>query len=114
MPRARHRDRTDAPSGGEICACKERTRPIGAGGGEAGVRYNHCAMQKRAESRPIFWKFKLKRHYKPHLSVQVVGQMGTGTMTLCGTRIVGIHGSARTVLSLEGDECAKCAEKWAR
>src|SRR5580704_8018214 len=68
-------------------------------------------MQKRAESRPIFWKFKLKRHYKPHLSVQVVGQMGTGTMTLCGTRIVGIHGSARTVLTMEGDECAKCAEK---
>jgi len=70
-----------------------------------------AAMQKRAELRPIFWKFKLKRNYKAHLSVQVVGQMGTGTMTLCGARIVGIQGSARTVLTLEGDECAMCAEK---
>lgn len=68
-------------------------------------------MQKRADSRPIFWKFKLKRNYKPHLSVQVVGQMGTGTTTLCGAHIVGIQGSARTVLNLEGDECARCAEK---
>jgi len=68
-------------------------------------------MQRRAESLPIFWKFKLKRSYKSHLSVQVVGQMGTGTTTLCGARIVGIQGSARTVLNLEGDECASCAEK---
>jgi hypothetical protein len=55
------------------------------------------AMQKRADSRSIFWKFKLKKSYKPHLSVQVVGQMGTGTTTLCGARIVGIQGSARRV-----------------
>ena len=68
-------------------------------------------MQKRADSRPIFWKFKLKRNYKPHLSFQVVGQMGTGTTTLCGAHILGIQGSARTVLNLEGDECARCAEK---
>jgi hypothetical protein len=60
---------------------------------------------------PIYWKFKLKRSYKLHLSVQLVGQMGTGTKTLCGARIVGIQGSARTILNLEGDECAKCAEK---
>jgi hypothetical protein len=37
--------------------------------------------------------------------------MGTGTKTLCGARIVGIQGSARTILNLEGDECARCAEK---
>jgi hypothetical protein len=60
---------------------------------------------------PIYWKFKLKRSYKPHLSVQLVGQMGTGTKTLCGARILGIQGSARTILSLAGDECARCAEK---
>ena len=71
-------------------------------------------MQRQSELRPVFWKFKLKRNYKAHLSVQVVGQMGSGTMTLCGTRIVGIQGSARTVLNLEGDECARCAEKMGR
>jgi hypothetical protein len=60
---------------------------------------------------PIYWKFKLKRSYKPHLSVQVVGQMGTGTKTLCGARILRIQGSARTILNLEGDECTRCAEK---
>jgi hypothetical protein len=68
-------------------------------------------MQKRAESMPIFWKFKLKKSYKPHLSAQLAGQMGTGTTTLCGVRIVGVQGSARTVLKLEGDECMRCAEK---
>jgi len=68
-------------------------------------------MQKRSDLTPIYWKFKLKKSYKPHLSVQLVGQMGTGTKTLCGTRIVGIQGSARTILSLEGDECVRCAEK---
>ena len=75
------------------------------------LRYNCCAMQKRSDLMPIYWKFKLKRSYKPHLSVQLVGQMGTGTKTLCGARIFGIQGSARTILSLEGDECARCAEK---
>jgi hypothetical protein len=50
---------------------------------------------------PIFWKFKLKKSYKPHLSAQLTGQMGTGTTTLCGVRIVGVQGSARTVLKLE-------------
>jgi hypothetical protein len=68
-------------------------------------------MQRRADSKPIFWKFKLKKSYKPHLSVQLFGQMGTGTATLCGSRIVGIQGSARTILKLEGDECAGCARK---
>jgi hypothetical protein len=68
-------------------------------------------MQKRFESRPIFWKFKLRQSYKPHLSAQLTGQMGTGTMTLCGVRIIGMKGSARTVLNLEGDECGRCAEK---
>jgi hypothetical protein len=68
-------------------------------------------MQKKADLMPIFWKFRLKRNYKPHLSVQLVGRMGTGAMTLCGSRIVGIQGSARTILNLEGDECARCAEK---
>jgi hypothetical protein len=68
-------------------------------------------MHKRAASRPIFWKFKMRRYYKPHLSAQFAGQMGTGTTTLCGVRIIGVHGSARTVLTLEGDECTKCAEK---
>jgi len=70
-------------------------------------------MQKRSDLMPIYWKFKLKRSYKLHLSVQLVGQLGTGTKTLCGARIVGIQGSARTILNLEGDECAKCAEKMA-
>ena len=91
--------------------CQERkrqpTRMLAAERREFGIITD--AMQKRAELRPIFWKFKLKRNYKAHLSVQVVGQMGTGTMTLCGARIVGIQGSARTVLNLEGDECARCA-----
>jgi hypothetical protein len=68
-------------------------------------------MQKRSNMMPIYWKFKLKRSYKPHLSVQLVGQLGTGTTTLCGARIFGIQGSARTILTLEGDECVKCAEK---
>ena len=54
---------------------------------------------------PIFWKFKLKKSYKPHLSAQLAGQMGTGTTTLCGVRIVGVQGSARTVLKLEGRSC---------
>jgi len=71
-------------------------------------------MQKRAESRPIFWKFKLRKSYKPHLSAQLAGQMGTGTTTLCGVRIIGVQGSARTVLNLEGDECMKCAETMGR
>ena len=71
-------------------------------------------MQKRAEAKPIFWKFKLRKSYKPHVSAQLAGQMGTGSMTLCGVRIVGIQGSARTVLNLEGDECARCAEKMGR
>jgi hypothetical protein len=68
-------------------------------------------MQKRSNMMPIYWKFKLKRSYKPHLSVQLVGQLGTGTTTLCGAKIFGIQGSARTILTLEGDECIKCAEK---
>jgi hypothetical protein len=80
-------------------------------GAESGVRYNHGCHAKTGRVEAEFWKFKLKRNYKAHLSVQVVGQMGTGTMTLCGTRIVGIQGSARTVLNLEGDECAMCAGK---
>jgi hypothetical protein len=71
-------------------------------------------MQKRADPMPIFWKFKLKKNSKPHLSVQLVGQMGTGTMTLCGVRIIGMQGSARTILSLKGDECTKCAETMGR
>jgi hypothetical protein len=71
-------------------------------------------MQKRAESRPIFWKFKLRKSYKPHLSAQLAGQMGTGTTTLCGVRIIGVQGSARTVLNLEGDECMKCTEMMGR
>ena len=77
---------------------------------ETELRYNYCAMPKRS-LMPIYWKFKLKRSYKSHLSVHVVGQMGTGTKTLCGARILGIQGSARTILNLEGDECARCAEK---
>ena len=75
------------------------------------VGYNHNAMQKQAGSRPIYWKFKLKRSFKPHLSVQLIGQLGTGGTTLCGARIFGIQGSARTILALEGDECTKCAKK---
>jgi hypothetical protein len=77
---------------------------------ETQLQYNYCAMPKRS-LMPIYWKFKLKRSYKPHLSVQVVGQLETGTKTLCGARILGIQGSARTILNLEGDECASCAEK---
>ena len=57
-----------------------------------------------------FWKFRLTRHPRPHLSLEAKGQSGSGNLALCGLKIGKILGSARTVTRLEGDECARCSE----
>lgn len=57
-----------------------------------------------------FWKFRLTRHPKAHLSVEVNGRNGTGDVTLCGLKVSKILGSARTITRLEGDECVRCSE----
>lgn len=61
-----------------------------------------------------FWKFRLTRHPKAHLSVEANGQNGTGNLALCGLKITKILGSARTVKQLDGDECARCSEIFER
>ncbi|MBZ5575512.1 MAG: hypothetical protein LAP40_03005 [Acidobacteriia bacterium] len=61
----------------------------------------------------IFWKFRLTRHPKSHLSLEAKGQNGTGDLALCGLKITKILGSARTITRLEGDECIKCSEVFA-
>ena len=57
-----------------------------------------------------FWKFRLTRHPKPHLSIEAKGQSGSGNLALCGLKINKILGSARTITRLEGDECVRCGE----
>jgi hypothetical protein len=61
----------------------------------------------------IYWKFRLTRHPKNHLSAETNGLNGTGEVALCGLKITKILGSARTVTRLEGDECARCSEVFA-
>ncbi len=61
-----------------------------------------------------FWKFRLTRHPKPHLSIEAKGQSGSGNLALCGLKITKILGSARTITRLEGDECVRCGELFTR
>jgi len=58
------------------------------------------------------WKFRLTRNPRPHLSREAHGHSGTGDLTLCGSKITRILGSARTVTHLEGDECLRCSEAY--
>ena len=49
-----------------------------------------------------------------HLSVEANGHAGTGNLALCGLKVTKILGSARTITSLDGDECARCSEVFAK
>ena len=60
-----------------------------------------------------YWKFRLTRHPKNHLSTETNGLKGTGNVALCGLKITKILGSARTIQRLEGDECTRCSEVFA-
>jgi hypothetical protein len=63
-------------------------------------------------SMSTIWKFRLTRNPRPHLSREAHGHSGTGDLTLCGSKITRILGSARTVKHLEGDECLRCSEAY--
>jgi len=59
----------------------------------------------------VFWKFRLTRHPKEHLSIDE-DQRGTSNHTLCGLKVTKILGSARTVRELDGSECLKCRDAY--
>ena len=58
-----------------------------------------------------YWKFKFRGSHTFHLSKELKDQIGTGERTLCGLLIGPIRGSAKTIRSLEGNECKRCVEK---